>query len=43
MSFDDSQKQYAGILELLIPELSLTVIGLVTTRIRTAATVSRCS
>ncbi len=32
MSFDDSQKQYAGILELLIPELSLTVIGLVTTR-----------
>jgi hypothetical protein len=32
MSFDDNQKQYAGILELLIPELSLTVIGLVTTR-----------
>lgn len=31
MSFDDAQKQYAGVLELLVPELSLTAIGLVTT------------
>jgi hypothetical protein len=32
VSFDEVKQQYAGALELLIPELSLTAIGLITTK-----------
>jgi Family of unknown function (DUF6603) len=32
LSFDTDAEQYAGVLELLIPEISLTAVGLITTK-----------
>lgn len=32
LSFDQTQQQYAGVLELLVPSLSLTAVGLITTK-----------